>query len=329
MPTVGRALDTAELALVDEWIAAGAPQVGEVPTAPCLPHEEYVPAEPLPVPAGGYQLVLTGPTLQPGQEQEGCLWVPTPNATDFFTGRWEFALNPGTHHFAVFEWNKTWAPTTGVWTPNDFGCFSGSEFGNNISGSPLSPYYVDAYPNGVARLLRARRYLGLNAHYYNEFDVPIQVKVWINIHPYSGPSPRIAQTIIDIDDTFAISIPPFTVQTFPSSGAPRARWTNTSATTWSVINLGGHMHHRGVRFTAWGQNGTKLYETFDWAHPNARYFTPTLDLPPGGYVDYECLYDNGVERPVRTDAYGNPATLVFGVSAEDAMCILTGQYYPN
>jgi hypothetical protein len=329
MPSVGRVLTPVELALVDEWIAAGAPAEEVVPTAPCLPREAYEPAPALPVPAGGYQIVLTGPTLQPGQEQEGCLWVPTPNGADFASGKWEFSLNPGTHHFAIFEWNKTWAPVTGVWTANDFGCFSGAEFGNNISGSPQAPYYVDAYPEGVARVLGAGKYLGLNAHYYNEFDVPIQVKVWINIYPYVGPTPKIARTIVDIDDTFNINLPPYTASVYPPLGAPRARWTNTSSKTWSVINLGGHMHSRGVRFTAWNSGGTKLYESFDWAHPNARYFTPSLDLPPGGYIDYECFYDNGIERPVRTNLYGQPVALTFGTSAEDAMCILTGQYFPR
>ena len=52
-----------------------------------------------------------------------------------------------------------------------------------------------------------------------------------------------------------------------------------------------------------------------------------LVLPPGDFVDYECLYDNGVTRPVRTDGGGNPTNLVFGVSAEDAMCIVAGTYY--
>ena len=49
-------------------------------------------------------------------------------------------------------------------------------------------------------------------------------------------------------------------------------------------------------------------------------------LAPGDYIDYECLEDNGVTRPVRRDAAGNPATLVFGVSVEDEMCILVGAY---
>lgn len=327
MPLVGAVLSDQELALVDAWINAGAPQVGEVVGAPCLPPLTYAPAPALTPPPGGYQLVLNGPVLQPGQEQEGCMWVPVPNATDFDVGKWEFSLNPGTHHFAIFEWSGNGTPQTDVWTPNDIGCFSGANFGNNISGAPQAPYYVDAYPAGVARRLVAGRYLGLNAHYYNTFDVPIQMKVWINMYPYSGPTPRLATTIVDIDDTFAINIPPFTAQIFPPVGQPRARWTNTGGVPRNVILLGGHMHSRGLRFTVWASDGTKLYENFSWAHPNTRLFTPPLVLQPSDYLEYECFYDNGVTRPVRTNANGDPVNLTFGVSAEDAMCIVTGSYY--
>ena len=135
----------------------------------------------MPPPPGGYQLVLNGPTLQPGEEQEGCLWVPVPNPTDFAVSKFEFSLNPGTHHFALFEYIQPGAPETGVWHANDFGCFSGAPFGGAISGAPQAPYFRDVYPPGIARLIKAGGYIGLNAHYHNDFDVPIQIKVWSNL----------------------------------------------------------------------------------------------------------------------------------------------------
>ena len=327
MPLVGNPLSAMELDLIDAWIDGGAPQTQEVAGAPCLPPQQYEPAPALDPPPGGYQIVLNGPVLQPGQEQEGCMWIPVPNGTDFDVGKWEFSLNPGTHHFAIFEWNRNGTPQTNVWTPNDYGCFSGTMFGNNITGSPQSPYYVDAYPSGVARRLVAGHYLGLNAHYFNTFDTMIQIKVYINVYPYSGPTPKLATTIVDIDDTFSIDIPPFTARIHPPTGQPRSRWTNSSSVNRNVIFLGGHMHSRGLRFTVWGSNGAKLYESFDWAHPNTRLFTPALVVPPGGYFDYECEYDNGVTRPVRLNGSGDPTDLIFGVSADDAMCIVTGIYY--
>jgi hypothetical protein len=323
MPLVGGALSALETGLIDAWIDAGAPATGRVPDAPCLPAFEYVPTQRPAAPPGGYQIELDGPTLQPGQEQEGCLWIPTPNPTDFAAGQWEFHLNPGTHHFAIFEYNRGGAPPLGQWTANDFGCFSGAQFGNTISGSPQAPYFVATYPSGVARVLRAGRYLGLNAHYRNYWQVPIQIKVWINVWPYDGSPSLLAQTVFDVDDMFNISVAPFTQKVQPG------RFNNNTGMPINVYVLSGHMHQRGLRFTARTSDGTKVYENFDFAHPLQRYFNPPLVIAPGDWIDYECLHDNGVTRPVRRNGAGDPTTLFFGVTTEDEMCTLNGEYYTN
>jgi hypothetical protein len=321
MPLIGGPLSGLELALIDAWIDGGAPATGRVPDAPCLPAFEYVPTQRPQAPQGGYQIELDGPVLQPGQEQEGCLWIPTPNPSDFVAGRWEFHLNPGTHHFAILEYNRQGTPPIGQWAVNDFGCFSGSEFGNTISGSPQAPFFVATYPDGVARLLRAGKYLGLNAHYRNYWQVPIQIKVWINVFPYDGLPPDLASTVIDIEDMFTISVPAFTQKIQPG------RWVNNTGAPLNVYLLTGHMHKRGLRFTARRSDGTKVYENFDYAHPLQRYFSPPLVIPPGDWIDYECLHDNGVTRPVKRDAGDNPTTLLFGVTTDDEMCTLNGEYY--
>jgi hypothetical protein len=324
MPFIGQPLTQEELDLLDLWIDAGAPPAGSVAGAYCLPPETYVPTAALPPPAGGYQLVLNGPTLQPGQEQEGCLWIPVPNSTDFDVGLWEFALNPGTHHFAIFEYQGTGTPPTpGVWRAGDIGCFSGAEFGNNISGSPQAPYYIDTYPPGVARRLQAGKWLGLNAHYANVFEVPIQIKVWSNLHPYNGTPDHLATSIVDISDMFSINVPPFTQRVQPG------RFDNTSGQPYQIFGVGGHMHKRGLRFTAYASDGTKIYEDFDWAHPTVRWFDPPFVLNPGDYINYECLHDNGVTRPVKTDGAGNPISVLFGVTTDDEMCTIVGQFWTD
>src|SRR5438046_5740108 len=122
MPLVGLPLPQAEIDLIDAWIDAGAPRSGVVAAPPCLPEPEYVPTTPTPPPPGGCQLLPHGPTLAPGEELEGCLWMPVPNPTDLAVGKWEFFLNPGTHHFAIFPWDKDGAPTVGVWQAGDVGC---------------------------------------------------------------------------------------------------------------------------------------------------------------------------------------------------------------
>ncbi len=324
MPFIGSPLTPDETALLDLWINAGAPPTGSVAGAFCLPPPTYAPVTAPAPPAGGYQIVLNGPTLQPGQESEGCMWIPVPNAADFNVGRWEFTLNPGTHHFAIFEYNRAGVPpTVGQFTLNDFGCFSGSDFGNNFTGSPQAPFYIDAYPPGVTRVLRAGTYIGLNAHYSNVYTVPIEMKVYINVFPYVGTPQHIAATIIDITDMFSISVPPFTQRIQPG------RFDNFSGSPLYVFSTGGHMHKRGLRFTARRSNGTVIFDDYDWAHPTVRFFDPPLVLNPGDYIDYECLHDNGVTRPLKTDGAGNPATLFFGVTTDDEMCTIAGQYWTD
>src|SRR5207302_1755163 len=230
MRLAGPPLPQAEIDLVDAWIDAGAPRTGLVAAAPCLPEPEYVPTTPTPPPPGGYQLVLDGPTLAPGEELEGCLWMPVPNPTDLAVGKWEFFLNPGTPE-------------------------------------------------------------------------------------------HIALTITDFNDMFTISVPPFTQKVQPG------RFTNDGSTPMYVLSLGGHMHKRGLRFTAWWSDGAKAYENFDWSHPVSRPFEPPVVLAPGDHIDFECLHDNGVTRPVKRDGSGNPTTLTFGLTTDDEMCVLVGTYY--
>jgi hypothetical protein len=78
-----------------------------------------------------------------------------------------------------------------------------------------------------------------------------------------------------------------------------------------------------------GVYGIHLHDDFDCSHPQGRSWWPAFLLPPGGVIDYECLHDNGIERPVRLDGIGNPMVVRFGISAEDEMCILNVTYYDD
>ena len=102
--------------------------------------------------------------------------MATPYAQDFVVGEWQFTLNPGTHHLAVFQWAQSAPPTTGVWRAGDAGCTSGAMFGATLSGAPQAPYFADRLPPGLARVLPAGGWLGLNAHYANDFDVPVPIR---------------------------------------------------------------------------------------------------------------------------------------------------------
>jgi hypothetical protein len=325
MPLVGDPLSAKELALIDAWIAAGASETSEVDGAPELPPRIYTETPPLPPPANGYQLVLDGPVLQAGEEQEGCFWVPAPTPTDLPIREVEIALNPGTHHFVIWQHSGATPPPLGTWLWNDVACLgSGGNFGQQIAGAPHAPYFVVEQPPGFASLLPGGGYYGLNAHYYNESSGPIQMKVWVNFYPYEGTPEHLVKSLpFDLSASGAINVPVDTQATV------HGRFTNASGTTMHLMGLGGHMHKRGLRFSIWTSDGAKVLDDYDWAHPSFAAFDPPRALAPGDWIDFECLHDNGVTRPAHHDASGAPATLVFGTSAEDEMCILTGQYYDD
>jgi hypothetical protein len=325
MPLGGDPLSPVEIALVDAWIAAGAPETEAVAGAPELPPRVYEETPPLAPPPGGYQVVLDGPVLQPGQEEEGCLWVPAPIQSDVPIRKVEVALNPGTHHFAVWAHDGDAPPPLGTWLANDIACLgSGASLGRGITGAANAPYVVAEQPPGFAGILPGGTYYGLNAHYYNESSAPIRIRAWVNFHPYEGTPTHLVKGIpIALDASYAINVPPFARRTV------QGRFTNTSDRTMRVMGLGGHMHKRGVRFSIWLSDGTKVLDDYDWAHPTVAGFTPPHALAPGDWIEFECLHDNGVSRPVRRDDRGQPRTIAFGISAEDEMCILTGQYYDD
>ena len=336
MPSVGSPVRPLELDLVRAWIDAGAPPTGTLSDGPCLPPHRFQPAPALAPPPGGHQIVFEGPTLQPGEEIEGCEWVEVPNTQDFVVGHWEFSMNPGTHHFAVWEHRPEAAmPALHTWK-EDLACISGgARFSVSIAGAGEAPYFVEDYPGNLAKVVKGGSILGINPHYFNEFDEPIQIKLWINMHP--APANAIitdafVSTFATLDgkSPYSIFVPPGTV------GTLRLRWTNDTPGPMTIPQIASHMHQRGVRFDAWRSDGSPLYENTDWAHPRILNFDPPLTLPPGDYIEYQCTHDNGVTREVRRcgDAEhdknctpGEPIPVTFNVTAQDEMCLLVGLVY--
>jgi hypothetical protein len=224
-----------------------------------------------------------------------------------------------------------------VFDPNDLACIKqGARFGITLSGAPETPYFVDSLPAGIGKVLSGGAYLGLNPHYFNEFDVPVQVKGWINFRPVTGAVQHLADTLLSLGgaldgaNTYSIFVPPF------SLGSLRLRWYNPQPVPLQIFKLSSHQHQRGTHFTAWDSDGTEIFENFDWAHPAVLEWADPYVLAPGDYLEYQCDYDNGVDRAVRRcgDSRfdtgctpGEPRAVTFGTTAQDEMCFLTGFYY--
>ena len=141
------------------------------------------------------------------------MWVMAPHRIS--VGKWEYAIT-GLH-------TSRSGITIGVpfvlnqFDPADLACIKqGAPLdGRTISGAPEAPYFVDRYPEGAGNTIAANKILGLNPHYFNEFDVPIQVKGYINLHPVEGSFTREVETLFsgaapfEGQSAYTILVPPF------------------------------------------------------------------------------------------------------------------------
>lgn len=337
MPPPTGGLSEAKVQLIHDWIAAGAPATGWVPGTHCgVPPDVVEPIAQPPVPPGGFQLELPPFPLGPGQEIEGCMWVQVPLVAPLDVSAIEIQMNEGSHHFILFrnvdDGNPaTPPPTTGVWDPTDTACLGAGGFQENLSGSQ-DPYNIDVYPDGLARTIHPGDYIGLNSHYINTFNVPIEGHVYINFYPYAGTEPhKTAKTLFATDANFGTSgigvfgpgIPPFTI------GTTVGNWTNPESAGACIVGLTSHMHKRGTVFTEEYPVGNQIYYSNDWDHPVQLPFVPPLWVPQGDVIRYTCQHDNGFSNPalVKRNAFGQASALKFGASADDEMCIMPGLYF--
>ena len=322
MPLIGPPLPANEVALIDAWIRGGAPATGRVADAPCLLPNEYVPTPAPPAPAGGYQIRLDGPVLQPGQEQEGCMWVQVPNATDFAVGKWEFALNPGTHHFAIFPYEGSGTPADAqrlagerrrlhLWRQLrqlDRGRTAGAILHAGVPGRYRAcpdRRHVDRPQRALPQLLA-----GADPDQGVERHLPLSRDAGSS----GADDHRLHRHVLDQRAGEHAAHPAGPLAQYRRRAVPGLLCDGTHASARAPLHRVALRRH-------------EIYENFDFAHPIFRQFVPPLVIPSGDWIDYECLHDNGVTRPVRRDSLGNPTTLLFGVTTEDEMCTLNGEFY--
>src|SRR5947207_15844133 len=89
--------------------------------------------------------------------------------------------------------------------------------------------------------------------------------MWFHLYPYENTPVHVVDGLTSLDTTFGINVPPFTQL------IRRGRYVNTRGAPMNMLHVSGHMHKRGLRFSAWQSDGTKLFDEYDWSHPTGRY----------------------------------------------------------
>jgi hypothetical protein len=326
MPLGEPPLTNGELAFIEDWILAGAPETGAVADAALLADStRYEPPDfaPLPPPAHGVQFHLGPFEVQPGSERELFSYVPLGHAQDLLVERIEMVMRPGSHHFILYEFRAN--TPTGIIPPAetlrdlrtangsyDFRVLQTMQYHDFFAGTqwPLLNY---SFPRGVALRLPPMRGLDMNVHYVNRGTEPMIGEVYANLH-LAEPSrvEHVADILFLNHDNF--SLPPQQVTTL------RRTFLFSERTHIFQLFSHAHEHMREFRVKVVGgpRDGELVYIARDWAHPPILQLDPPLTLGSGHGLLLEATYDNWTDR-----------TLHFGLLSTDEMMILFGYSYTD
>jgi len=326
MPLGEPPLTNGELAFIEAWILAGAPETGAVADAALLADStRYTPPEfaPLPPPAHGIQFHLGPFDVRPGTERELFSYTPLGHGQDLLVERIEMAMRPGSHHFILYAF-RTGTPVGIIPAANTIRDLRDAN-GNYIIPVLRTMTYHDffagtqwpllnySFPRGVALRLPPMRGLDMNVHYVNRGTEPTVGEVYANLH-LAEPSAveHIADILFLSHENFAL--PPHQVTTL-TRGFVFAERTH-------IFQLFSHAHEhlREFRATVVGgpRNGELVYVARDWAHPPILQLDPPLVLESGDGLRLDVTYDNWTDR-----------TLRFGLLSTDEMMILFGYSYTD
>jgi hypothetical protein len=261
-----------------------------------------------PPPVNGDKSYSLAPfTLQPGEEQINCYYVPA-DGIERYVSKFTVDMNAGSHHLVVFRINESISgpmPATGPTTCSQV------EIPNGLDGMlPGSQQLHSELPLPAGVAMKIEKYHGLyfQSHYINATNAPITTNVTYKLNTVDGAT--VTQTAgMVFYSNFNLDIP---------VGMSTAMQTKNAPKDLNLLSATGHMHMHGLTFdaTVGGQN---VYHTDNWDEPNGALFpAPGFAVTQGTPITWQCAYNNTTG-----------GTLVFGNSAsKNEMCIFAAIYYP-
>jgi len=326
MPLGAPSLTNGELALIREWILAGAPREGTVADEALLqdktryqPPEFRVPERP----RFGVQFHLGPFEVAPHYEREFYFFQPLDTPGDLLVDRVEVSMRPGSHHFIIYTFDPA-IPASArppEETYRDLRDGQGRYIQKNLVALEWSrfmagtqwPYMNYAFPPGVALRVPHIGGLDLNSHYVNRGADPLPGEVYINLH-FARPEEVVhTAELLDLD-TRDFALPPHQVTTVERSFA--------FGETRHIFQLFSHAHEHMTEFRVTAvhldRSEEVVYFARDWQHPPILELDPPLTLVAGEGLRVAVTYDNDTNR-----------TLRFGLLSEAEMMILFGYYYTD
>ena len=301
-------LTNGEIAYIQAWIEAGAPETGAV-VDPNLLNDDtrYEPPEfqPLDPPEQGFQLQL-GPFdvwSADVHDREFLYYEPYPTTEDLYVSGYEISMRPGSHHFILYNYEAGSA----LPTPETFRDIR--QQNGTYNAVPLvqlnflfpfrffigtqTPYVRFQFPKGIALRLPPNAGFDLNSHSVNRTGETQPGEVYTNIYTVD-PS---EVTLVATPDNFSnenINLPPQQETTVTRDFTFRE--------TRHLLQIWAHAHEHMTEFRIEGvggeHDGELLYWTNDWEHPPLLHLDPPLTFQAGDAVRLETTYNNTTDNTI-------------------------------
>ena len=314
-----RRMSEADIALIERWVAAGAPE-GDPSRLP--PPRQFPNTWRLDAPDIVLDTGVDFPVTARDNDLYRCFTIPTTFAED----RWVSAVEyiPGNRR--VVHHILTYLDTTGRSAALDdadpgpgYSCFGGPGFvpSGGLGGwAPGAGPHV--MPEAVGMLLPAGARVVVQMHYHHRGQSAETDRSRLGLHFARKPIDKRVRSIPILNRTFTI----------PAGEARHeVKASYTLPPTWNLhaIAVTPHMHLLGreMKVTATHPDGTvkPLIHIDDWDfHWQGSYtFTQPVPLPGGTRIDVTAIYDNspGNKRNPSTP----PRAVGWGEGTSDEMCI--------
>jgi hypothetical protein len=327
MPLGGKPISKGQLAFVQKWIDAGAPNVGVVADASLLDDTtpsfvedaNFTPlASPTEEGKTGVQLKIDRFVIPPNFERELFVRRPLNNTAPVYISRIKLKSRANSHHMVLYDFrSKSGLPALDEMRDlrnldNSLNILTFLQMSNHIFlGGGTDPNSDYSFPEGMAIQLPANASIDLNPHYFNKTKESLYGENYVNL--YTVPANQVKKVVQMID----FSVNNFTLPANQKTTITRDFKFDKPV---AIVSLTSHFHARGKVFQIKIKGGTRdgelVYENTDWAHPNVINFETPILLQAGEGLTSVATYLNDTAMPIG-----------FGLTSEDEMDIIFGYYY--
>ena len=349
MPLGGGVLHAGKIDAVRKWIAAGAPQTGNIAGIGDLavlrdPEETFQPP-PAPPIGQGYQLHLPPYKIEPGTERE--VFYATqikdengdPIEGDIFINRYEIFYPTGSHHFILYRLTEAAIsegiihagsiPGIGVNPTDVFRELDPDDpqaLGNIgthrffVAGTQTDDFSFE-FPEGVALRLPGDTRFDLNSHYINLLGTETLIgEVYINLYTLLPEEVKYEAIEIFVSNT-DINVPPGLTRVAKMDWYIEDELERQGTAPDAVLNimmLTSHMHRHGELFEITQMStDALLHRSVAYDDAPITFYNPPLVLDATDGLSFQCAHNN----------YDRDVPIEFGFTSEDEMCLIVGYYY--